>query len=335
MALRMPAQWTRHERTMLGWPCREAMWKHQLPGARQEMADTANAIAAFEPVTMVCTNEEQAAQARSMLASNVDVVVIPMDGSWLRDNGPIYVTDGVVREARHFRFNGYGEYQAVRERDARLGATLARELGDGVLEVDLYLEGGAICTDGEGTVVVTQYCLLNPNRNWHLTQDQVEQRLQASLGMDRVVWLPLGRVQDRGPHHTDGHTDLFLQFVDARTALLMAPTGPDDVNHDLLLENKSILQSAGYTVIDLPLLPEFEFEGQQIIAPHMNFYICNGGVIVPVSGADPEVDSEALRLIGEAYPRHEVVPVMTRDHFTMGGAVHCITQQVPAIGASA
>ncbi len=325
----MPAQWAEHERTLLGWPCRESMWRERIVDARQEMAATANAIAAFETVTMVCATPGHAEQARPLLAGNVEIVVIPMDGSWLRDNGPIYVTANGKRIARHFRFNGYGEYQAVRERDARLGRTLATHLGDEVTEVDLYLEGGAIAVNGEGTVVVTEYCLLNPNRNWHLGKEQVESILCESLGVQRVIWLPAGLVQDRGPGHTDGHTDLFFQFVTPERALLNAPTGPGDVNEEVLSAAKEILVRAGIQVIDLPLLPEFEHQGQVIIAPHLNFYICNGGVIVPVSGADPEADTQAVAIISRSLPAHEVVPVHMRAHPTLGGAIHCITQQVP------
>lgn len=329
MTLRMPAQWAPHERTLLGWPCRDAMWRERIADARRETAATANAIAEFEPVTMVCATDEQAHAAAAVLSANVQTVVIPMDGSWLRDNGPIYVTEGGRRVARHYRFNGYGEYQAVREKDARLANTLARHLGDEVIPVDLYLEGGAIAVDGNGTVVVTEYCLLNPNRNWHLSREEVDLALRDSLGADRVIWLPAGLVQDRGPGHTDGHTDLFFQFTEVGRALLNAPTGPADVNGEVLTEAKRILIDAGIDIVDVPLMPEFEHEGQMIIAPHLNLYICNGGVIVPVSGADPDQDQQALAIIAAALPRHQVVPVTMRAHPSLGGAIHCITQQVP------
>ena len=334
MTLRMPAQWAPHERSLLGWPCREAMWREHIGDARRETAATANAIAEFEPVTMVCATDQQAHDAAQFLSANVDIVVIPMDGSWLRDNGPIYVTEGGSRVARHYRFNGYGEYQAVREKDARLGQTLARHLGDDVTPVDLYLEGGAIAVDGAGTVVVTEYCLLHPNRNWHLTREEVDRALRESLGADRVIWLPAGLVQDRGPGHTDGHTDLFFQFTGVGRALLNAPTGPNDVNSDVLTQARDILTAAGIEIVDVPLMPEFTHDGETIIAPHLNLYICNGGVIVPVSGAEPDQDDEALAIIAAALPLHQVVPVHMRAHPTLGGAIHCITQQVPVKEAS-
>ncbi len=332
---RMPGEFAPHERTVLGWPCREAMWQAQLEQARDESAATANAVAAFEPVTMVCATREQAADARRRLAGQVEIVVLPMDGSWLRDNGPIYVTDGERREARHFRFNGYGEYQAKRDRDVALGATLARHLGDDVRPVDLVLEGGALATDGAGTVVVTETNLLNPNRNWYLTREQVEQRLLGGLGADRVLWLRGGLVQDMGPGHTDGHTDLFLAFVAEDRCVMLAPTGPDDPNEGVLTENRARLVAAGYTVVDVPLLPVFEHEGEEAIAPHLNFYLCNGAVVVPVAEVDHDQDAEALKIIGSAVPDREVVPVPMRAHPTQGGAVHCITQQVPPAGGAA
>jgi len=327
--LRMPGEFAPHERTFLGWPCREAMWQAQLEQARDESAATANAVAAFEPVTMVCATQEHAADARARLAGRVEIVVLPMDGSWLRDNGPVYVTDGERREARHFRFNGYGEYQAKRDRDAALGAALARRYGDDVTPVDLVLEGGALATDGAGTVVVTDSNLLNPNRNWYLTREQVEERLRDSLGMDRVLWLRSGLTQDMGPGHTDGHTDLFLAFVSEDRCLMLAPTGPDDPNAELLTENRARLTATGFEVTDVPLLPVFEHEGEEVTAPHLNFYLCNGAVVVPVAGVEPDEDAEALKIIGSAVRNREVVPVPMRAHPTKGGAVHCITQQVP------
>ena len=172
MSLRMPAEWDPHERTLIGWPCRPASWGDTLELGRSEFAAVANAIASFEPVTMVCASDGDAAVARARLSAKVDIAIHPMDGSWLCDNGPIFVTDGKRREARHFRFNAWGERHALRDRDAALGATLASALGDKTVPVDLVLEGGAIATDGAGTIVVTEGCVMNPNRSWNITRSR-------------------------------------------------------------------------------------------------------------------------------------------------------------------
>ena len=144
-----------------------------------------------------------------------------------------------------------------------------------------------------------------------------------------MLWLRAGLVQDTGPGHTDGHTDLFLAFVAEDRCVMLAPTGPDDPNGEILAENRARVAALGVSIVDVPLLPVFEHEGKQVVAPHLNFYLCNGGVVVPVAGFDPGEDAEALRIIGSVVPGREVVPVPMRAHPTQGGAVHCITQQVP------
>ncbi|MEQ9259170.1 MAG: agmatine deiminase family protein, partial [Roseovarius sp.] len=156
MTHRMPAEWSPHERTLMCWPCRVQSWGHTLEQGRREFASVANAIAAFEPVTMIAGTEDQAGQARALLSGEVDVIVRPIDGSWLRDNGPLFVSDGQSRRARHFRFNAWGERHAQRDRDARLGRTLAEDLGDEVDSIDVVLEGGAITIDGAGTMIAPE-----------------------------------------------------------------------------------------------------------------------------------------------------------------------------------
>lgn len=334
MTFRMPAEWERHDRTLMCWPCREYSWGHTLEQGRREFAAVANAIAAFEPVTMVVKSAEQAAQARGMLAGNVDVVVRPIDGSWLRDNGPLFVTDGQTRRARHFRFNAWGERHANRDRDARLGRTLAEDLGDEVDFIDVVLEGGAVTTDGAGTMVVPEGCLMHENRNWYLTRDQVEAQIAQALGLNRIVWLAQGLAQDltRDPsrmyYGTDGHADLFLSFIGPNRALMLK-VPEDDPNAPHLAVSRATLTAAGIEVVDFPYMSGFMDEGNWIIAPYMNFYFCNGGLIVPVAGEETDKDAEALAFLGKLFPDRQVAGVTLRAGPRQGGAVHCMTMQVP------
>jgi agmatine deiminase len=184
--LSLPGEWVPHERTIMFWPCRESMWGSFFAEVQDESARVANTIAEFEPVTMVAADEAGAAVARQCLHPATDIRVIPMDGSWSRDNGPIYVTDGQHIEARHVVFNSYGERHAKRDRDARAGATLAEQLGHRVEKIDVVMEGGAIATNGRDTLVATEHCVLNPNRNWHLDKETVTERLLAGFGLDRI-----------------------------------------------------------------------------------------------------------------------------------------------------
>ncbi|MFZ4719058.1 MAG: agmatine deiminase family protein [Ilumatobacteraceae bacterium] len=332
---RLPGEWVPHERTIMFWPCRRTMWGEYFDEVIAESQRVANTIAEFEPLTMVAADEEGAAVARRMLTGHVDVRVIPMDGSWSRDNGPIYVTDGTEVEARHVVFNSYGERHAKRDRDARAGATLARQLGHRVSPIDVVMEGGAIATDGAGTLVATEHCVLNPNRNWHLTKDEVEARLLEGFGLDRMVWLPGGPLFDRGPNNSDGHTDLILQFVDERRALLMAAFGPDDESAAIHATNKAILEAAGYEIIDVPLLATIHHGDVTVRASYLNIYLCNGAVLIPVPEEDPDLDAEAVRIIGGAFPDRTAIPLRMRAHPVHGGAIHCITQQVPATSGGA
>jgi agmatine deiminase len=331
MSLSLPGEWVPHERTIMFWPCRESMWGPFFDEVKDESARVANTIAQFEPLTMVAADEAGAEVARQRLTAGVDVRVIPMDGSWSRDNGPIYVTDGQQVEARHVVFNSYGERHAKRDRDARAGATLAEQLGHRVQRIDVVMEGGAIACDGAGTLVATEHCVLNPNRNWHIDKDTVTQRLLEGFGLDRMVWLPGGPLFDRGPTNSDGHTDLILQFVNHDRALLMAAYGPDDPSADIHATNKDILVRAGYEIIDVPLVATIHHGEHTVIGSYLNIYLCNGAVLIPVPGENPELDAEAVRIIGGAFPDRQAIPLQMRAHPVHGGAIHCITQQVPAV----
>lgn len=333
MTLRMPAEWEPHDRTIMGWPCRPEAWESRLELGRREVAATANAIAAFEPVTMICASEADAADARPRLAANVETVVFPMDGSWLRDNGPIYVVDDGRRVARHFRFNAWGERHARRDRDAALGASIARHLGDEVTPVDIVLEGGAIAVDGAGTLVLPEACVMHPSRNWRHSRDEVEAVLKDQLGVHTVVWLPQGLEEDTDRDYktygTDGHIDLFFDFLGPRRCLMLAV--PDNTpNADHLHRSRQLLEAAGVEVVDYPYMSGFEAEGRTFIAPYLNFYVCNGGVVVPVAGTEPDKDAEALDVLRSLWPGRDVVAVQMQAGPIQGGGVHCMTQQVPA-----
>jgi agmatine deiminase len=295
----MPAEWEPHERTIMGWPCREELWGETLAQARSDYATVANAIAAFEPVTMIANPGAQAQQARAACGAGVEIMELALDDSWLRDCGPIYVLgeDG-QRVAVHFRFNGWGEKFAPWDRDAGV--------------------------DGLGRMLTTEQCLLNPNRNAALSREQIEQALERHLGVAEIVWLGRGLVEDRD---TDGHVDLIAAFTPARKVMLQV-VGHDNPNYDRYEENRARLGSAGLEVVEMPFLPYAQVAGETVAVSHLNFYICNGAVIVPVAGAG--TDAEALSILAAAYPARDVIPVPGTVLAYGGGGPHCITQQVPA-----
>jgi agmatine deiminase len=308
----------------MGWPCRLELWGATLDQARSDYAAVANAVAAFEPVTMIANPGGDAAEARAACGSGVVIVELPLDDSWLRDCGPIYTygSDG-RREAVHFGFNAWGEKFPAWERDAAVGGLIAQHLGDRVIRSELILEGGSILLDGEGMLLTTEQCLLNPNRNPSLSREEIEAELATRLGVKRFAWLGQGLVEDRD---TDGHVDLIAAFI-APNSVLLQTVPEDNPNFAGCTENVQRLRDAGVLVTELPFLPYVEVAGEPVAASYMNFYICNGGVIVPVTGADS--DSSALSIIAAAYPDREVVSVPGAVLAYGGGGPHCITQQVP------
>jgi agmatine deiminase len=308
----------------MGWPCRAELWGETIDQARADYASVANAVADFEPVTMIANSGADASAARAACSSGVNVVELPLDDSWLRDCGPIYTYgDDGGRVAIHFRFNAWGKKFPSWDRDAQVGRLIAEQLGDEVRESSLVLEGGSILTDGQGTLLTTEQCLLNPNRNPSLSREQIEAELRLRLGVDRIVWLGMGLIEDRD---TDGHVDLIAAFIEPGRVLLQTVV-PENPNYENCQENIARLREAGIEVTELPVLPYAKVAGEELAASHLNLYICNRGVIVPVAGAD--ADAQALEIIAACFPDREIVAVPGLVLAFGGGGPHCITQQVP------
>ena len=313
----------------MGWPCRADLWGETMEQARRDYAAVANAIGAFEPVTMIANPGADAADARAACTAAVEIVELPLDDSWLRDCGPIYVVadDGSARTAVHFGFNAWGEKFPPWDRDAAVGRLIAEQLGDPVVEGGMVLEGGSILTDGAGTLLTTEQCLLNPNRNPTLSREEIEGVLRDRLGVHTILWLGMGLLEDRD---TDGHVDLIAAFTRPGEVLLqMVPQ--DNANAAHCQTNHSALVHAGVRVVEMPYLPYATVAGETVAGSYLNFYICNGGVIVPVAGA--ETDAPALEIIAGCYPGREVAPVPGLVLAYGGGGPHCITQQVPLADA--
>jgi agmatine deiminase len=322
--MRMPAEWAPHERTLMAWPCREELWGRTIEAAKADYATVANAIAAFEPVTVVARPED-VAEARSRLDGRTEVLAQPIDDSWLRDSGPVFVTDGDGgRAGVHFRFNAWGRRFDGFARDAEVGGRLVEWLGDPLVEAPLVLEGGSIAVDGAGTLMTTEQCLLHPNRNPELSREEIEGLLRDHLGVHRFVWLGEGLVEDRD---TDGHVDLVAAFT-APGEVLLQTVDEANPNYVACMDNVRRLEAAGIEVRTMDWLPYDQVAGQTVAVPYMNFYVCNGAVVVPVAGQ--EDDERALAKVTECYPGREVVPVPGRVLAFGGGGPHCITQQVPA-----
>lgn len=324
MTLTMPAEWAPHERTIMCWPARDSMWRERFAQAQADHAEVANAIAAFEPVMMVA-DPRHADEARRRCGENVEVVELPIDDSWARDSGPIFVTGDGERAGVQFGFNGWGEKYRPYDQDARFATRALETLGEQRRDATHFvLEGGSIAVDGEGTLVTTEQCLFEEHRNPRLAREEIEAELRAHLGVERVVWLGLGLVEDGD---TDGHVDNICAFVAPGRVVLQTVTDEANPNFEPCQDNLRRLRDAGIEVTELPWLPYVPGADPAVVVPYTNFYVCNGGLIVPTRGE--ETDGEALALLESLYPGREAVAVAGETLALGGGGVHCITQQVP------
>ncbi len=326
----MPAEWDPHELTLVAWPQREDAWRGTtIEAARDTHAEVVAAISQFEPVLLV-VDPSQAADARSRVpAANVEILELPIDDSWLRDSGPIILSDGQGRRVGvDFRFNAWGEAFSPYENDAAVASRILKHLGLERIGSPMVLEGGSIAVDGDGLLVTTEQCLLDPSRNPDLGYREIAVELVERLGAERVVWLGDGLLEDVD---TDGHVDNICAFYEPGKAILQTVADESDPNWASTRENLRRLEAAGIEVVQLELLPRIPGEDDGVVVvPYTNFYVANGALIVPVGKVDPDMDQEAIRRLGELYPGREAIGIDGRSLALGGGGIHCITQQVPA-----
>ncbi|KQV21668.1 MULTISPECIES: agmatine/peptidylarginine deiminase [unclassified Kitasatospora] len=333
MTFRMPAEWTEHEACLMAWPTRAELWGETFAEAKREYAQVARAISEFEPVTMVA-RPGQGEEARALCGDGVEVVELPLDDSWFRDSGPIFVLgpDG-ERAGVDFRFNSWGQKHHPWDTDDKIAARLLERLDVERIDSRMILEGGAITVDGEGTLITTEQCLLHPNRNPGMSKEEIEAELIAKLGVSTVIWLPYGGLLDT---ETDGHVDGVCAFVAPGKVVVQLPSDPAHPDFERMRANRAVLEAAvdaqgrQLEILDLPQSAFLEVGGKHTEVGYLNFYIANGGVVVPVAGL-PE-DEGALAVIASALPGRKVVGVRSRVIAFGGGGVHCITQQVPSAG---
>jgi agmatine deiminase len=350
---RMPAEFEPHSGCWMAWPERADNWRLGAKPAQEAFATVATAIAASEPVTMA-VSAARFESCRAMLPPEVRVVEVSTDDAWMRDTGPTFVVDGGGRRRGvDWRFNAWGGTEgglyASWERDDRVAAKVLEVEGADRYRAPIVLEGGAIHVDGEGTVLVTEECLLNPNRNPGLSREQIERVLLDHLGAEKVVWLGAGVFEDE----TDGHVDNLACFARPGLVLLTWTEDEDDPQHPISLDARDRLEAATdardrpFEVVLLPspgplAISAEEAEGveraagtvprlagDRLAASYANFYLGNSRVVYPL--LDPRHDTDAAAILRRAFPGREVVGVPAREILLGGGNIHCITQQVPAV----
>ena len=325
---RMPSEWAPHTRCWMAWPCHESTFP-DLPVARDAYAVVARAIARFEPVTMIA-RPAHIEDARARCGDGIELLPLEIDDSWARDTGPTYLLDGRGGLGGvDWPFNNYGEIDEDYQNDRLLARRLLEHSGGRRFEAPIILEGGAIHTDGQGTLLTTESVVLNPNRNPGLTKAEADEVFRAQLGVEKVIWLDKALDVDS----TDGHVDNLACFVRPGVVAALVSEDPDDSHYAPLRENLRRLETAKdaagrrLEIIEIRQPSRKEFRGKRVCASYINFYIANGGIVVPVF--DDAADRDAIETLERAFPDRLVVPVPGLDIVRSEGCIHCITQQEP------
>lgn len=316
----MPNEQTPHKRCWMAWPARKDIWEEQLDDVRKDIARLAQTIAQYEPVTMLA-EPDQTQEASQLCGSATAVQAMRVDDMWFRDSGPVFLTNGRGQLAGSvFNFNGWGNRQ-THARDGKIAEELLKLLGVPIFRAPFVTEGGAIETDGEGTLLVTQPSIDNKNRNSGKTRDQLTEYLCGWLGMKKVIWLP-----DSHPDYwTDGHVDGVARFV--QPGVVLVDQGiPEVVQY---LAQATDAKDRKMKVIEVPRPVKVHSTSASFCNCYLNFYFANGAVIMPSFG-DTQADARARDIIGAAYPKRKVVPIELDTIASGGGLIHCVTQQEPA-----
>ena len=318
----MPPEWAPQDWLWIGFPHAADEWPEVLARAQEQIAAFANAVAeSGQEVRLLVRDAANEARARSLISASVTLERRTFGDVWLRDTGPLVRRDGT---ALRCRFNGWGG-KYLMPGDQTVGAELARDAGLPVAESDWILEGGAIDGDGTGLVVTTEQCLLNPNRNPHLSRDDIEMRLARDLGFERVLWLGEGLLND----HTDGHVDNLARFVGANRLAVPVASRTDDPNAAIYADARDRAMRFGVEVVPIPspgLVTRANFIEP---ASYANFAITTNLVVVPTFGSAH--DAEGVAAIAEVFPDRATVGLPADAVLAGGGGFHCASQQMPTL----
>ncbi len=333
---RMPGEDDRHERTWMAWPSSEEVWGPDLAAVQADISAIALAIGRFEPVSMFARADQMSVV--QAIGPNVTPVEGPVDDLWARDTLASLVvrrsgSGGKEMAAVRTRFNGWGDKQ-VHDGDTQLAGLMAKQLGVELIESGLVGEGGGIEIDGHGTLLASESCWVNDNRNPGLTRDEIQRRLVGSLGMDRMIWID-GLA---GADITDGHIDTLGRFVNETTIVIDTPAVADPQDPWVAVARRTKAQlgeartAAGrpYELVELVQPSSTRQSGEAFLSTYMNFYVCNGAVIAPEFG-DQAADRVAYETLARLFPGRQVVQINIDGLAAGGGGIHCATQQQPAI----
>ncbi|MBY0013836.1 agmatine deiminase family protein [Paenibacillus typhae] len=331
----MPAEWEKHERTFISWPVQASMvFPDNYKSVSEGYAEIIKAIAEFEPVTVIVNPEELEAVEVFNFGANVTLLPVRHNDAWLRDNGPTFVAaeDGKLAGV-NWKFNAWGGKYMPWDLDDAVAPQILESLQVERFDAPLVMEGGSIHTDGEGTLITTEECLLHTNRNPELSRSEIEEYVRQYTGTESVIWLKRGLSGDE----TDGHVDNIACFAAPGKVIIQVCDDKDDENYEITRENLRILENAvdakgrKLEIIRIQQPPRVDYEDSRLTLSYLNFYFVNGGIILPVfGGTAAETDKLAEQQLAALFPDRRIRTVNGMAVIGEGGNVHCTTQQMPA-----
>ena len=339
---RFPAEWEKQQGILLCFPHNGNDWPGKYEAVKWAFVEFIKKVATFEEVFLMVADENQKEKVSVMLEtahvdlSKVSYIIQKTNRSWMRDSGPIIVKNGNEREALNFNFNGWAKYKNI-QLDKHVPAKVGEFLNIPVSQVmhkgkPVIVEGGAIDSNGRGTLLTSEECLMHPDiqvRNPNFTKADYEAVFKEYLGITNVIWLGDGIEGD----DTHGHIDDLCRFVNEDTIVTIVETNPTDFNYKPLQDNLKRLQNATLengkspTIVALPMPKRIDFEGLRLPASYANFLILNNSVLVPTF--NDSNDRIALNILSECFPDREIIGISCTDFIWGFGTLHCLSQQIP------
>lgn len=334
-----PPEWAEHEATWLSWPHKEESWPDKLEEIYPYYSEFIKILSEDEFVRINVVDEEMRKFAQDCIMQaganleNIEFYIHPTNDAWCRDHGPAFLVNPDNEETPKvivdWGYNAWGDKYPPYDLDDVIPTKIGAEFDIPVFHPGIVMEGGSVEFNGKGTVLTSKSCLLNPNRNPHLNQEEIEQFLRDFYGVEQVLWVDDGIIGD----DTDGHIDDTVRFVNENTVLTVVEDNPEDENYEILqhnlkqLQEMRLLDGTPLNIVELPMPDPVIWEDQRLPASYANFYIANKSVIVPTFRCDK--DKIALDIIQKYFPDRKVVGIDSTEIIWGLGSFHCLSQQEP------
>ncbi len=335
-----PAEWERHEATWLSWPHKEESWPGKIESVFASYSLFVKYLSLSEKVRINVEDEAMKASASKHLHNadvawnNIEFYFNPTNDAWCRDHGPAFIINPKSEQKKaviDWDYNAWGNKYPPYDKDDVVPTLIAQRFDLPVFYPRIVMEGGSVEFNGKGSLLTSKSCLLNKNRNPHLSQNQIENYLINYYGVEQILWVDEGIVGD----DTDGHIDDTIRFVNEDTVLTVIEEAKNDENYTPLqnnlkqLQQMRLLSGKQLNIIELPMPDVVVYQDQLLPASYANFYICNRFVIVPTYCCNK--DEKALQIIAQCFPKHEVVGIDSTDIIWGLGSFHCLSQQEPVV----